>query len=280
MIIPPYKSFVEWCRTQHRPIAIKAVSIADNADGNNRQGHLMRGYLAAASFLRQNPEMRAWLLQTRPAVKRPVDIQDPRFLSAWQIFLDRNKRQHSILRRILPEALGGQTISGGGGAYPFKIALRLAADYLDEIREGDIPAFDEKADRYRLVRKREYDRDSSLVDELKRLYDYRCQVCGHTIQLERDRFYCQGHHLRPLGGGHHGKDDPSNILILCPNHHAEFDFFLIAILDLRGRCRKIEHIQRDLDPSECHITIRHTIAKENIEYATEQFLIRLDRYFS
>ena len=33
----------------------------------------------------------------------------------------------------------------------------------------------------------------------------------------------------PLGGEHQGPDIRGNILILCPTHHAEFDYGCIAI---------------------------------------------------
>lgn len=62
------------------------------------------------------------------------------------------------------------------------------------------------------------------------------------------------------------------------NHHAEFDYFLFAILDYEGRKRKLEHMLRPLDEAETHMLVGHRIAREHIDYVTEQFLTRLDLF--
>lgn len=67
-------------------------------------------------------------------------------------------------------------------------------------------------------------RDSSLAHDLKRLYQYRCQICEQSIKLNKNEFYAEGHHIKPLGNPHHGPDISGNIIVLCPNHHAELDF--------------------------------------------------------
>jgi len=35
--------------------------------------------------------------------------------------------------------------------------------------------------------------------------------------------FSEGAHIKPLGRPHHGQDSGSNILSLCPNHHAQLD---------------------------------------------------------
>ena len=72
----------------------------------------------------------------------------------------------------------------------------------------------------------------------------------------------------------------SNVVILCPNHHTEFDYFLFAILDFTGKKRAVEHMYRKLGRNERSITIKHRIARENVDYVIEQFLTRLDLYFA
>ena len=130
--------------------------------------------------------------------------------------------------------------------------------------------------KYRMVRSKDFDRDYPALDELKALYEHRCQVCQQRLELGRERYYCEAHHLRPLGREHRGPADPSNVVILCPNHHAEFDFFLFAILDYQGTRRKLEHMTRELGAGERELLVPHTIAPEHIDYVTEQFLTRLD----
>jgi predicted HNH restriction endonuclease len=67
-------------------------------------------------------------------------------------------------------------------------------------------------------------RDSTLAHELKRLYQYRCQICEHSIILNQQERYAEGHHIKPLGQPHGGPDISPNMIVLCPNHHAELDF--------------------------------------------------------
>ena len=68
-------------------------------------------------------------------------------------------------------------------------------------------------------------RDTAMSRKIKRQYEFRCQVCGERLEIEPGKFYAEAHHLQPLGGEHKGSDVPENILCLCPNHHALFDYF-------------------------------------------------------
>jgi hypothetical protein len=72
-------------------------------------------------------------------------------------------------------------------------------------------------------------RDTKTSRELKSLYQFRCQVCGVRLEIEPGVFYAEGHHIQPLGGEHKGRDVAENILCLCPNHHALFDYFAIPL---------------------------------------------------
>jgi len=72
-------------------------------------------------------------------------------------------------------------------------------------------------------------RDTKITRELKRKYRWRCQICGKRIELPNGKYYAEGHHLKPLGSDYDGPDVKGNIIILCPNHHAEFDYGSIAI---------------------------------------------------
>lgn len=81
-------------------------------------------------------------------------------------------------------------------------------------------------------------RNTKLVKQLKRLYDHHCQVCGMQLQKGIDEPYAEGHHLQPLGASPPGPDVEENILILCPNHHADFDYGMIRV-DLDSK--RIKH---------------------------------------
>ena len=52
-------------------------------------------------------------------------------------------------------------------------------------------------------------------------------------------FYAEAHHVRPLGGDHKGDDRKDNLICVCPNHHAQLDYFAIK-LDL-GALKLSQH---------------------------------------
>lgn len=66
-------------------------------------------------------------------------------------------------------------------------------------------------------------RDTVLARRVKQLHRYKCQICGHSIQLPDGSFYAEAHHIQPLGEPDNGPDVIGNILCVCPNHHAELD---------------------------------------------------------
>ena len=71
-------------------------------------------------------------------------------------------------------------------------------------------------------------RDSEIVAQLKRLYLYRCQICSTRLELISG-YYCEAHHLKPLGVPHNGPDTKGNIIIVCPNHHVLLDYGALKI---------------------------------------------------
>ncbi len=100
-------------------------------------------------------------------------------------------------------------------------------------------------------------RDTLIVMQLKDLYEYRCQICGFTIELmSRNTCYCEAHHIRPLGRSHGGTDCKGNIIIVCPNHHAMLDYGAIQIDQETLRTR------------------RHKIDVANIEYHNNHIYMR------
>jgi hypothetical protein len=95
-------------------------------------------------------------------------------------------------------------------------------DELQKIREGNLEPYKVETEITRIIR------DTMMTKQLKTIYQYKCQICDKAIFLH-ERLYAEAHHLRPLGGIHRGTDDANNILIVCPNHHVEFDYGAIAI---------------------------------------------------
>lgn len=56
----------------------------------------------------------------------------------------------------------------------------------------------------------------SIGNNLKKLYQYRCQICGYSAQ-EYGVHIVEAHHILPFSDTQN--NDSDNIIVLCPNHH-------------------------------------------------------------
>lgn len=74
-------------------------------------------------------------------------------------------------------------------------------------------------------------RDTAIAREMKRLYGHQCMFCGLRLQTGRnpDAYVSNAAHIRPLGRPHDGPDKRGNLLVLCLNHHAQFDRGILRI---------------------------------------------------
>jgi 5-methylcytosine-specific restriction protein A len=72
-------------------------------------------------------------------------------------------------------------------------------------------------------------RNTQAGKELKELYQYHCQLCGEARHRAPLEHYAEVHHLKPLGRPHEGPEEQSNMLVLCPNHHSDFDHGLLHV---------------------------------------------------
>ncbi len=103
-------------------------------------------------------------------------------------------------------------------------------------------------------------RDTALATRVKRLHDYECQICGHTIILPDGSRYAEGHHLQPLGAPHDGPDILGNIICVCPNHHAECD--LASIRLVRDQLRRAKGHEVSPKFIDYHNQIHETVRKQ------------------
>ena len=71
------------------------------------------------------------------------------------------------------------------------------------------------------IKSKTYKRDNKTIVQLKIIRDYKCQICGDNIRKRNGSYYIEAAHITPKR--QKGNELPSNILILCPNHHKEFD---------------------------------------------------------
>lgn len=105
-------------------------------------------------------------------------------------------------------------------------------------------------------------RDTRAIKELKILYNNRCQMCSAVIELPNGD-YSEGCHIIPLGDPHNGSDLKSNIVILCANHHVEFDYGSIGI---DPNTFIIRHINANNALHEKKVLCKHEIALGSLQY--------------
>ncbi|MFP8888536.1 HNH endonuclease [Natrialbaceae archaeon A-CW2] len=107
-------------------------------------------------------------------------------------------------------------------------------------------------------------RNSEPATDLKEAYEFRCQVCGQVRHRDGGNLYAESHHLRPLSPPHDGPDVPENVLILCPNHHADFDYGVIAV---DPETLEIHHsYDESVDGEPLTVIESHSIEKSHLEY--------------
>ncbi|MFA5829620.1 MAG: HNH endonuclease [Candidatus Gracilibacteria bacterium] len=67
-----------------------------------------------------------------------------------------------------------------------------------------------------------YKRDNVTISRLKRARGYKCQICGYFVLKRNGDRYIEAAHIKAKS--QKGNEMPDNIIILCPNHHKEFDY--------------------------------------------------------
>lgn len=107
-------------------------------------------------------------------------------------------------------------------------------------------------------------RDTQMSSELKEEYRCECQICGDIRQQSPGVRYAEAHHIQPLGTPHDGPDIRSNLVVVCPNHHADFDYGMISI---DPDSRRIAHAyDQDADGTTLETRANHTIDPEYLRY--------------
>lgn len=75
--------------------------------------------------------------------------------------------------------------------------------------------------RYVEYRGRMLSRDAVSIEIIKERRGHECQICHSGVRRKDGTLYVEGAHITPKSES--GSEAPDNILVLCPNHHKEFD---------------------------------------------------------
>ena len=115
-------------------------------------------------------------------------------------------------------------------------------------------------------------RNVRLREEIKAIYDFKCQVCG--IYLEKPHgAIAIGAHIKGLGEPHNGPDVLENMLCLCPNHHDQFDSFSFYVDP------KTLHIcgLKGFEGQKIRLSKKHKLDPEFLEYHKDLYKRVADR---
>jgi 5-methylcytosine-specific restriction protein A len=123
---------------------------------------------------------------------------------------------------------------------------------IDLLKAADLPEKIYEATRKSTMIQRII-RDTEIARRVKLIHDFRCQICGYTLDLGNGKLYAEAHHIKPLGSEHKGPDIVENIMCVCPNHHALLDYRAIPI-----------------DPHELRRTSGHLLSEIYIDYHNTQ----------
>lgn len=128
-------------------------------------------------------------------------------------------------------------------------------------------AYRDAPGRYQTVVSR-HERDGEPVQSLKALYADRCQLCGDRRARPDGTGYSEVHHVRPLGAPHEGPDERANMVVVCPNHHADFDN---GVLTVDPETLEISHpYDRSVDGRTLTVADGHEIDAAQLAYHDER----------
>jgi len=111
-------------------------------------------------------------------------------------------------------------------------------------------------------------RDTKNVKTMKKMYEYRCCLCGTILRRPHKKPYVEGCHIQSLEDG--GFDTPDNVLILCPNHHKELDH---GALSIDPTTMQIKHLDEtnQLHNQPLRLKPGHSIRRDYLEYHFQKF---------
>lgn len=123
----------------------------------------------------------------------------------------------------------------------YKIYLKEEINY-DQIEQEEIeqnihniPDLTDNKSETIILNGKVYKRNNVLISIIKRERGFKCQICNEKIKKNDGSFYIEAAHIIPKKDK--GNENKENILILCPNHHKEFDY---------GKRKIIEHTKKEI----------------------------------
>ncbi|MGE6489759.1 HNH endonuclease [Paenisporosarcina sp. NPDC076898] len=141
----------------------------------------------------------------------------------------------------------------------------------NDISEVDLNMYDEEHVNYKNLEENKITiqrmvRNSKVVSTLKEKYSHECQLCGFRIRKSNSEYSSEGHHIQPYNKKHRGDDNSSNIIILCPNCHTQFDDLYFAIHPVTELVYCILGEEDDYHLSTLKMSEGHVLGKKYLDY--------------
>jgi len=155
-------------------------------------------------------------------LKKPAGLQMPR--QGWL----------RVTSEIAERWLGQKQEDYGGG--PTLDDLTPDVDLFDRLKKANDAMRDIAPERIQSVVNQTIRNDTKLIQSLKEFFQYRCQfpVCGIRIPKKSGGYYIEVGHVKPVARG--GRSVLGNLLVLCPNHHKEFNHGRREITEQSPKC--------------------------------------------
>ncbi len=131
---------------------------------------------------------------------------------------------------------------------------------------------DEVVERH-TVQVQQQKRDRKTAARLKRLYRNECMICGVRLQVAEEQYYSEAAHIRPLGKPHDGPDKPSNMLVLCPNHHLQFDRGVLRLRLTDGTYSVTSRVKNDPNHKKA-ISLKHDLDADCVGWHRKWFRLK------
>ncbi len=149
----------------------------------------------------------------------------------------------------------------------FHLESEKSIKKIEEGLGGSLPQDYEPTDRSKTTVNR-LNRNIKLAEIIKKMYDYRCQVCGIYLKKPNGAIAI-GAHIRGLGRPHDGPDTINNMLCLCPNHHDQFDASAFYIDPSNMEIVGLDQFEN----KQLHVEPKHDIGTNFLSYQKDRYEI-------
>ena len=96
-----------------------------------------------------------------------------------------------------------------------------------------------------VINQKKYKRDNKAIALIKILRKNECQICGEFIRKKDGTKYIEACHIKAKR--EKGNESLENIILLCPNHHKEFDLGELKITEHSNEIIKFTMNEKDYE---------------------------------